>query len=51
MNIRELLQSTECEYLDFKYGMYEILSPDYNRKILDRIELLRDIFSLINISI
>ena len=49
MNFRELLQSNECEYLDFKYGMYEILSPDNNRKILERMEFLRDIFSLINI--
>ncbi len=49
MNIRELLQTKECEFLDFKYAMYEILSPDNNKKLLERMELIRDIFSLINI--
>lgn len=49
MNFRKLLQTSECEYLDFKYMMYDILSPDNNKKILERMELLRDIFSLINI--
>ena len=49
MNIRDLLQSNECEFLDFKYKMYEILYSDSNRKLLEKMELLRDITSLINV--
>jgi len=49
MNIRELLQTDECEFLDFKYEMYQILSSDSNRKLREKMELFRDITSLINV--
>ncbi len=48
-HLSELLQGKESEYLEFKYDMYEIYSSDLNRKVLERMELLRDILSLMNI--
>ncbi len=47
--LHKLLQSMESEFLDFKLKMYEILSNEPNQKMRERLELLRDTLSLINI--
>ncbi len=41
--LEELLEIKECEYLDFKYSIYKLFSSDNNLKILEIMELLRDV--------
>ncbi len=44
----ELLTLNECEFLDFKFKMYELLSKDNKQKIKERKEYLKDILGLVN---
>ncbi|MHA2267653.1 MAG: hypothetical protein ACXAB8_07620 [Promethearchaeota archaeon] len=39
----------ECEFLDFKFDMYNIFHNNNNARILNRQEFLRDVLSLVNI--
>ena len=47
--IKSLIQVGECEFLDFKFEMYDIFHDNINAKILNRQEFLRDVLSLVNI--
>ncbi|MFW9973201.1 MAG: RNA-binding domain-containing protein, partial [Candidatus Odinarchaeota archaeon] len=47
--IKELLGTKESEFLDFKSEMYKIHDENAIRRDLERVELLRDMLSLINI--
>lgn len=46
--IKGILNTKECEYLDFKVMMYELFSEDIKRKWEQRKEFLKDVLSLIN---
>lgn len=46
--IRNLLNIKECEYLDFKLTMHDLLSENKKRKWEQRKEFLKDLLSLIN---
>jgi len=47
--IKDLLYTKECEYLDFKLYMHKIHDKDPTEKDLGKVELLKDILSLTNV--
>jgi hypothetical protein len=48
-HIKSLIMVGECEFLDFKFDMYNIFHNNNNARILNRQEFLRDVLSLVNI--
>jgi len=46
--IKKLLETKECEYLDFKNVMYKVLSKDNRTKLEQSKEFLKDVLSLVN---
>ena len=48
-HIKSLILVRECEFLDFKFDMYNIFHTNNNARILNRQEFLRDVLSLVNI--
>ncbi len=46
--IKKLLETKECEYLDFKIAMYDLFSEKKKTKWEQRKEFLKDILSLVN---
>lgn len=46
--LNQLLGSKECEYLDFKYRMYDLLSKNKEHRTKARREFLKDILGLVN---
>ena len=46
--IKKLLETKECEYLDFKIAMYDLFSEKIKTKWEQRKEFLKDILSLVN---
>lgn len=46
--LRVLLDTKECEFLDFKLTMYDLLSDNIKSKWVQRKEFLKDVLSLIN---
>ena len=48
MDLIKLSATKECEYLDFKRDMYDILSNEPKRKLRERKEFLKDVLALVN---
>jgi len=46
--IKSLLKTKECEFLDFKKNMYKIFSKDNRTKLEQRKEFLKDVLGLVN---
>ncbi len=46
--IKKLLEERECEFLDFKSQMYDIISLDKKRKQEQKAEFIKDVLSLVN---
>lgn len=48
--VKELIGKKECEFLEFKSRMYDLHCKDKKRKLKQRMEFLKDVLSLVNIS-
>lgn len=48
-HIKSLILVGECEFLDFKFDLYNIFHTNKYARILNRQEFLRDVLSLVNI--
>ena len=46
--IKRLLEERECEFLDFKSQMYDVISRDKKRKREQKAEFIKDVLSLVN---
>ncbi len=46
--LKQLLALKECEYIDFKYMMYNLLSKNKEQRTKERKEFLKDVLGLVN---